>query len=77
MFGVCGCTLTGAGAGDDGEAQSVSGTAENLSELPMGQGHHRAPLHRLQSVSGPDLTALGRWAASTHRHEAVREKRRG
>lgn len=71
MFG---CTLTGAGPGDDGEAQSVSGTAENLSQLPMGQGHHRAPLHRLQSVSGPDLTTLGRRAASTHSHEPVREK---
>lgn len=69
--------LTGAGAGDDGEAQGVPGAAQNLSQLPVGQGHHRAALHRLQPISGPDLTALGRRAASTHRHEPMREKRRG
>lgn len=66
--------LTGAGAGDDGEAQGVSGAAQNLSQLPVRQGHHWAALHRLQPVPGPDLTALGCRAASTHRHEAMREK---
>lgn len=70
-----GGTLTGAGAGDDGEAQGVPGTAEDLSQLPVGQGPHRAALHRLQPVPRPDLTALGRRAASAHRHEAVREER--
>lgn len=32
--------LTGAGAGDDGEAQGVPGAAQNLSQLPVRQGHH-------------------------------------
>ncbi|TNN74791.1 hypothetical protein EYF80_014891 [Liparis tanakae] len=61
--------LTCAGTGDDGEAQGVSRSSEDLSEFPMRQRHHRAPLHRLQSISRPDLTALGRRAASTYRHK--------
>lgn len=66
--------LTGAGTGDDGEAQGISSSTEDLSELPMRQGHHRSSLHRLQSITGPDLTALGRRAASTDRHKPVREE---
>lgn len=63
--------LTGAGTGDDGEAQGVSGSTEDLGQLPVGQGHHGAALHRLQPVSGSDLTALGRWASPADRDEAV------
>lgn len=66
--------LTGAGPGEDGEAQRVPGPAQKLGQLPMRQRHHRAPLHRLQSVSGPDLAALSRRAAPTHRHKPVREE---
>lgn len=66
--------LTRAGTGDDCEAQSISSSTEDLSELPMRQSHHGASLHRLQSISGPDLTALGRRAASTDRHKPVREE---
>lgn len=70
-----GSTLTGAGTGDDGEAQGVSRPTEDLSELPVRQSHHRASLHRLQTISRPDLTTLGGWAASPDRHEPMREER--
>lgn len=68
--------LTGAGAGDDGQTQSVSCLAENPRQLAVGHAPHRPPLHSLQTIPGSDLPALRCRAAPPDGHKTVGEKGR-
>lgn len=70
QFELCVCVRTLSRC--DAQPQRVPSSPQDLGQVPVLQPSHRPALHRLQLVSGLNVSAASRRAAATHRHKAVR-----